>query len=548
MFKRIALITIILLSFLQAYDLSQEVQSIISLQRQAKNILSVKPDSAITLLNRTLIIGSRIESDSLSARSHYFLGIAYYYLGQYYTSIFYYRKALNSLYAERNLNFRSKCLNNLGVDYELSGKYDEGIRAYLKSMDIDSRRGDATGVAQTEINIGLLYLELSQTEKAGALFLKALRHFKKVNDPNGMALAYHNLGKRAFDLHRPDSALIYLKRAKQLYKESGNFYEYNHTLIFLARTEIIREHYNAAGSYIARAMRIARTHDYRGQMAAIRLLNAKIFLRKGQFRKARAIVKNIHHVNKISEKNKKLLELQLLAAEKSPAVFESALNGFMRYLDSLQIKSANQIVSQLQIRYETENKIRTINNQKKLITAQKTKIYYLMAGVLTLCLMLALYLRLYLKLRKSYRKLYENSKKCYTGLRKEINQSVEKTKKNRASNALWPVILNTLEQKKLYTDPELTIDKVALACNSNKTYISREIKKQAHVNFNHFINRLRIEAVINRLPDTHLSMEAIARECGFKSTSTFYRSFREETGLTPRQYLSMAVEKKDHPE
>jgi AraC-like DNA-binding protein len=58
-------------------------------------------------------------------------------------------------------------------------------------------------------------------------------------------------------------------------------------------------------------------------------------------------------------------------------------------------------------------------------------------------------------------------------------------------------------------------------------------------NFFTFVNEFRLKAVIRRLanPDyDHLTIMAIANDCGFNSKSTFNSLFKQAFGHTPSEY------------
>lgn len=60
------------------------------------------------------------------------------------------------------------------------------------------------------------------------------------------------------------------------------------------------------------------------------------------------------------------------------------------------------------------------------------------------------------------------------------------------------------------------------------------------MNFNDFVNYYRTEEVIKKLQSGKHNIHtllAIAYDCGFNSKSTFNRSFKKQTGLTPKEYL-----------
>ncbi|MDX1638015.1 MAG: helix-turn-helix transcriptional regulator [Balneolaceae bacterium] len=75
-------------------------------------------------------------------------------------------------------------------------------------------------------------------------------------------------------------------------------------------------------------------------------------------------------------------------------------------------------------------------------------------------------------------------------------------------------------------------------------HISQCLNQELGKNFFEFINSYRVEAVKKQLQrgrHRHLTLLAIARECGFNSQSSFYRIFRQMTGSTPSDYIETHV-------
>ena len=63
--------------------------------------------------------------------------------------------------------------------------------------------------------------------------------------------------------------------------------------------------------------------------------------------------------------------------------------------------------------------------------------------------------------------------------------------------------------------------------------------KRMNTSFYNLVNRFRIEQAKKLLLDpkaSHLSIEGIAYECGFKSRSTFFKFFKKEVGMTPTAF------------
>jgi AraC-like DNA-binding protein len=80
----------------------------------------------------------------------------------------------------------------------------------------------------------------------------------------------------------------------------------------------------------------------------------------------------------------------------------------------------------------------------------------------------------------------------------------------------------------------------------SKNRLSQVIHHLYSKNFNQLINEKRIEIAIQNLQSElwkNYSIEAIAQEVGFKSRTTFYKAFQEQTGLTPSQYRKQVEHK-----
>ncbi len=96
------------------------------------------------------------------------------------------------------------------------------------------------------------------------------------------------------------------------------------------------------------------------------------------------------------------------------------------------------------------------------------------------------------------------------------------------------------ETEKSYLNPDINLNMVAreLGITPNKvSFILNEGKK---VNFNDYVNELRVEEVKKRLVDpafSNYTILSIALDAGFNSKATFNRVFKAKTGITPRQYV-----------
>ena len=98
-----------------------------------------------------------------------------------------------------------------------------------------------------------------------------------------------------------------------------------------------------------------------------------------------------------------------------------------------------------------------------------------------------------------------------------------------------------IEEEKLYLRKNLRISDVAAELATNKTYVSALLNNISGEKFTSMITRLRVEYA-QRLMREHPDMllDDVADEAGFSSRTTFFRSFKAITGMTPQKWKENA--------
>ncbi|WP_223786585.1 helix-turn-helix domain-containing protein [Marinicella meishanensis] len=94
----------------------------------------------------------------------------------------------------------------------------------------------------------------------------------------------------------------------------------------------------------------------------------------------------------------------------------------------------------------------------------------------------------------------------------------------------------TLNHNKLFTDPDLTLQKLASLLEVKPNQLSQVINEISGDNFYNFINALRIKEACQMMLTSEKSMLSISMDCGFNSKSAFYRAFRKVMGSSPSQF------------
>ena len=92
----------------------------------------------------------------------------------------------------------------------------------------------------------------------------------------------------------------------------------------------------------------------------------------------------------------------------------------------------------------------------------------------------------------------------------------------------------------LYKKQDLTIADVGVAINEHPRAISNALNTYYKKNFNTYINEFRIQKARELLQGGYsgkMSIEGLANEVGFRSKTSFYRAFKENTEMTPVEYV-----------
>jgi len=101
---------------------------------------------------------------------------------------------------------------------------------------------------------------------------------------------------------------------------------------------------------------------------------------------------------------------------------------------------------------------------------------------------------------------------------------------------------HAMEPEKLYTDGDLTLQKLATKLSIPAQHLSQVVNEQLQQNILDFINTHRVEEAKRRLLDPerkHLSILSIAEDVGFNSKSSFNAVFKKHTNLTPSEFRKM---------
>ena len=95
--------------------------------------------------------------------------------------------------------------------------------------------------------------------------------------------------------------------------------------------------------------------------------------------------------------------------------------------------------------------------------------------------------------------------------------------------------------KENYTNPEMNFKEVADSVGLSTSYLSALMKKYGNINYNQYLNEVRIERAKRFLSTPDIKTYEIAFYVGFNSSQYFSSIFKKTVGMTPKEYREAHV-------
>ncbi|MDD4216385.1 MAG: tetratricopeptide repeat protein [Bacteroidales bacterium] len=361
------------------------------------------------------IIGYSLSDHNIISNSYVNLANSYYFQGDLDSALCFFQKSYHSISKTKNQNEIAAALNRLGLVYEAKSDYSTAASFYYKALKIYEEIQNYKGLAEVLNNIGVVNDALNLKEEALINYNKSLTYFDLAKIVDGKANVYNNIATHYGEKGNTDTASYYLKKAikifrdydrtseaataylnaASLYQETGKGYlaelYIDSALIFYKYTNNI---HGIANVYSEKANRLSNKGDFNN---AIKLLEECLELRK--------------NVGNLNAQTHALFQISTVYAESGD--FKNALIFYQKHIalrDSILNDNTKTLISELNIKYETEKKDKEITILKKETEIKKTHNYLLIFIMSTLIVFVALlffFLRTKIRLLSSQKDYYE---------------------------------------------------------------------------------------------------------------------------------------------
>lgn len=421
----------------------------------------------------------------------------------------------------------------------VSAQFVEANEYLQKARLIFEELNDQQNLIRTYIAIGNNFAGIEEFDKSNEYYHKAIQLAQKTNDSPLVASGYMNIGIN-FRSTNPDSAIFYYKQALSIADS-------------LEETSLkIKTLYNLANVYFAQKKEAESKNVYlqildfaeknnspEGYIMASSALGAVYNSEKKYDLSVQLVNRAIEKAdsNKLMEISRRLLPMSI-GTYMNKNDYPSALK------QSEKLRALNDSLLSIQKQeaiLELEKKFQT---QKKEIDNQNLREINTFRGYIIALLLLSISAIIYLFYQRS--NLYKERQSAYQILVQKYKKEAEARAKERETDSLNKPIKSSPNQllfyflqQKPYLSPTLTPLEVANALLITLPQLEREIKEKGYSDFDHFVNKYRIEearSLFDSPEFNQLTMDEVSTKVGFTQKQDFQNAFEFFTGLKPEYY------------
>ena len=322
-----------------------------------------------------------IKNDSSEIRrNNYVFAASHRWQGDYKTALEYYNTIYN--YSKRNNDSLdiAKSAHFIGTISMFLGKNVVSQNKLLEAAKIYDKIGSAKQKARINKTLASFYLNIDQLEKGKEQYLKALTQFEKLKDSAGLASVNANLGMVYTDLGEYEKAEYHLMKQKEYnvvfptLREMG----FHHDFLGLLRQE--QNRLDEAYDEHLKALRIRENLSSTYNLCESKIHMGEILIKLNRYNEAISHLKDIFSFEEHESLYQELRAYDLLSqAYEKQGNYKNALSNFKAYKkinDSIYSNESIEIIAEKDARYNQQKKdaeIAILNKEKELSDAKLSR-------------------------------------------------------------------------------------------------------------------------------------------------------------------------------
>lgn len=450
-------------------------------------------------------------------------GDPYMYLTHLYISKGYYDMAIHNLKIMQKQATKHKHLyKGININmlfshaYSSSGRLDLGEEYAIKSMKLlreiapDQAPNRVIGIYENAIGALASNKKYEEALKVCSDFEHLIEKHSTDTEQyeDCRYLLYFQYAMLYIDLQNSEKAKFYIDKMKGLPTDDIKTTAIPLIDIALSSYNSLTENYNVALEHLETAKAYYNKIGIPGMASNLTENQLKIFEKQNRYKEALTLYKQLS-----SRRDSIYKENVPLQIEKLTAGFELEKSKIQQEKDKAELKN------------------------KQILIIGLVMLLFLICFILFI-------------LKINNQKLKEKNKVLFKQ-NKEANRLAMLAKEVLALDEIAPEqeisafdkIQTYMQEKEPFKNPNITREDLAKELNTNRQYLTEDIKAATGKTFLDYINGYRLHYAHQLLvKDDSIPISSIMFDSGFSSTSTFYRLFKEEFGMSPGELRQIKKE------
>lgn len=437
--------------------------------------------------------------------------------------------------------------NNLkGFCFWTFGDNDLAIQAAREALEIATLKSDLSAQTESYYILARGYMDLGEDSKATEFIQKAELLATQVGNWEQVMSIYNLKGVLFFVDHKTDSALYFYNKAYAIGKEHG-VDPINFPRILSNIGECyMPENTALAFSHFTKALALAKETNNRIAEASITSILGHTYLRQQNLANAETHLQEALQLAQalglrrvVRHAYGGLVEIKLQQGKGNDAVVY--LRRYYEVRDSLLNSSKIRQIVELEAKHELqlkEQNIKLLQSEKRIQTLWKN----LLVGFVILLLLLSV--ALFQVQRFRHRKNREMLNLEIDYLTRQHKEAVDRHQESLTGEP--EEVLESYDQKLLkkaialveanISDPQLSVEKMALEMNMSRTSLHRKIKSITGFPPSELIRSIRLRRAAKLIANRVDSATQISLMVGFDDYSHFSKAFKKHFGTSPSGY------------
>lgn len=338
------------------------------------------PDTARIYGFQALKLASKQKITTAEVEALHNLAVTFEAQGDYKEALAY---NLRALQIRRKIGDQLKTantLNNIGICYDELGNFSLALKHYNQAYQIYKLANNMEKLAMVSTNLGVLFKAHEDYPQVISYYKEAEAIYTQLKLPLETAMIAANLGSVYYYTKQYDSCISYSKKAQQIFIKQNILQYLPLTYANIGIAQLALGDVPSALQHLEKALALHTKYGNKKEMAFcyIHLGNAMFKLKKYGPAKKHAL-SALGLAKKIGA-SKQVMDAQQLLSNlyKQEKDFRNALLSYRSYAeikDSLFKKEKTRLITDFQVRYETEKKEEQIKllNQKSMIQKLQIK-------------------------------------------------------------------------------------------------------------------------------------------------------------------------------